>query len=257
MTPDYTQVTEVPGLRVSRENLAMAVTRYGFAAHLAAGGDVLEVGCGRGQGLGWLAQGARRLVGADYTAALLDGARRHYGERIPLVRLTGDALPFRAASFDVVVALEAIYYMPDPAGFARECRRVLRPGGAVLVATVNPAWPDFNPSPLSTRYLTASMLEATLGAAGFAVELSAAFPVRRHTGFERTVSLVKRTAVRLRVMPRTMKGKTLLKRLAFGPLVPYPVELDAALVPEAPRSAVAACETAGFKVIYAVGRVPL
>lgn len=254
MTLDYSPVTETPGLAVTRENLSMAVSRYAFAAKLAAGADVLEVGCGRGQGLGWLAGRARRVVGGDYTAALLSGARRYYGERVPLVRLSGDALPFRPGSFDLVVVLEAIYYLPDAARFAEECRRVLRPGGAVLVCTVNPAWPEFNPSPMSTRYLTAPALADTLVAAGFDVELSAAFPARSGAALERAVSLVKRIAVRWGLVPRTMRGKGMLKRLFLGPLVPYPAELQEELAPAWRQQAIPATDEATrFKVIYAVG----
>ncbi len=256
MTIDFSPVTETPGLAVTRENLSMAVSRYALAAKLAAGADVLEVGCGRGQGLGWMAGTARRVVGGDYTATLLSGARRHYGERVPLVRLSGDALPFRPGSFDLVVVLEAIYYLPDAARFAEECRRVLRPGGTVLVCTVNPAWPDFNPSPMSTRYLTAPALAHTLTAAGFDVELSAAFPAHSGSARERAVSVVKRVAVRCGLVPRTLQGRALLKRLFLGPVVPYPIELQEELAPSWRQHSIPSTDDAsGFKVIYAVGHL--
>lgn len=255
MMVDYSPVTEVPGIEVTRENLAMAVSRYALAATLATDADVLEVGCGGGQGLGWLAGRARRVVGGDYTAGLLSGARGHYGDRVPLVRLDGENLPFREACFDLVVMLEAIYYLPNPGRFARECRRVLRPGGSVLVCTVNPAWADFNPSPLSTRYLAAPELADTLRAAGFEVSLSAAFPWRSKSATERVLSLVKRLAVTFRLVPRTMKRKVLLKRLFLGPLVRYPRELREESAPAALRYPLAATDdTSGFKVIYALGR---
>ena len=253
---DFSTVTEVPGLAVTRENLAMAVSRYSYAASLTEGADVLEVGCGQGQGLGWLVRRSRRVVGGDYTPALLAGARRHYGARVPLVRLDGQALPFRSGSFDVVLLLEAIYYLPDTERCARECRRVLRPGGVVLVCTTNPARADFNPSPLSTGYVTADALAATLEAAGFDVELSAAFPCARASARTAAVTFVKRLAVGLGLIPRTMRNKALLKRIFLGPLVPYPLELDATLAPAAPLSPIGADEASGFKVIYALGRCP-
>lgn len=251
---DFSPVTEVPGIRVTRENLAMAVSRYALAASLADGADVLEVGCGRGQGLRWLADRARRVVGGDFTASLLRGARDS-AAGIPLVRLNAEELPFRDASFDLVLLLEAIYYLPDASRFARECRRVLRPGGVVLVCAANPALADFNPSPFSTRYLTASALGALLESAGFDVELSAAFPGSTGTTIARVRALVKRLAVRLRLMPRTMRGKAWLKRLFLGPLMPYPAELHERLAPVARRHSIASVDdSAAFKVLYAVGR---
>lgn len=257
MTPDFSPVTEVPGLPVTRENLAMAVSRYSFAAALAKGADVLEVGCGSGQGLGWLTRQARRVVGGDYTFGLLAGARDHYGRRVPLVRLDGQALPFRAASFDVVLLLEAIYYLADAPGFARECRRVLRPGGTVLICTTNPGRGDFHASPYSTTYMDARALAAMLRDAGFDVELSAAFPCTDSSPRRRVVGAIKRAAVALDLVPATLRGRALLKRVFLGPLVRYPFELDQAMAPVAPRFPLAARGDAGsFKVIYAVGRCP-
>jgi len=61
MAIDYTTVTEMPGLKASREQLAMLYTRYAFAAKFCDGKDVLEVGCGAGQGLGYLATKARKV----------------------------------------------------------------------------------------------------------------------------------------------------------------------------------------------------
>ena len=110
MDIDYTGVTEVPGSRVTREQLARMYNRYFFAFQFCEGKDVLEVACGAGQGLGLLARRARKLVGGDYTENLIDVAWKHYGGRIPLVRFDAHTLPFREESFDVVIFYEAIYY---------------------------------------------------------------------------------------------------------------------------------------------------
>ena len=67
MRPDYTTVTEIPRGRVTREQLTRMCTRYYFASKFCEGKDVLEVGCGAGQGLGYLARKARRVVGGDCT----------------------------------------------------------------------------------------------------------------------------------------------------------------------------------------------
>ena len=91
---DYTTVTEVPGHRITQEALAMAWTRYAMAGDLSAERQVLEVGCGAGQGLGVLAKRAGFVVGGDYTEGLLRAARLHYGGRIPLVR-TGMRISYR------------------------------------------------------------------------------------------------------------------------------------------------------------------
>jgi SAM-dependent methyltransferase len=237
---------------VSSENLSMAVSRYAFAASLADGADVLEVGCGQGQGLGWLRRRARRVIGGDLTPGLLAGARRHYGGRVPLVGLDAGALPFRSGSFDVVLLLEAVYYLPDVDAFVRECRRVLRPQGRVLVCSTNPARPGFHPSPFSTGYLTAPDVAARLARGGFDVSLSAAFP--RGSGAAGDAAMVL-IAVALGLVPRTLAGRARLKRLLVGRLVTVPLELDESFAPVAPPLPISSTDDAArFKVFYALGR---
>jgi ubiquinone/menaquinone biosynthesis C-methylase UbiE len=252
---DYTCVTETPGDRITREALAMLYTRYAFGASLAAGKDVLEVACGSGGGLGYLARQARRVVGGDVTEGLLRRARTHYNGRVPLLRLDAHALPFAAASFDVIILYEAIYYLASPDAYLEECRRVLRPGGLVLVCTVNKEWPDFNPSPFSVRYYSAVELAGLLGGCGFQPEIYAAFPANHRSVRDHVVSRLKRTAVRLHLVPRSMKGKAWLKQLFLGDLVPAPPEVTEGMAaPESLRPVEGDAPVRGYKVLYAVGR---
>lgn len=252
---DYTTVTEVPGVGASREQLARLYTRYAVAASHSERKDVLEVACGAGAGLGYLAARAARVVGGDYTEDLLRIARRHYGARIPLVRLDAHALPFRSDAFDTVVFYEALYYLDDADQFVREARRILRPSGMLLVCTVNPEWPDFNPSPFSRRYFSARDLRELLARHGFGVDLHAAFPAPRDSARDRLVSLIKRAAVATGAMPRTMRGKQLLKRLFFGSLTPIPAEVRDEMSAAWPLVAIAADGPVGnYKIIFATGR---
>jgi protein-L-isoaspartate O-methyltransferase len=72
---DYSDVTEAHGNQITREALAMMCTRYVFAARLSDGRDVLEVGCGAGQGLGVLRERARRVNRRRlHTRSARDGA---------------------------------------------------------------------------------------------------------------------------------------------------------------------------------------
>ena len=225
-TTDFTTVTEAPGDALRHEALEMLWTRYAFAAEYCRDRHVLEVACGAGQGLGLLARTAARVVGGDCTERLLGFAKQHYGSRIPLVRLDGQQLPFHDATFDVVLLYEAVYYLPEPALFLEECRRVLRPGGRVLLCTANKGLADFNPSPFHRRYFSGAELIDLFRRHRFDPVLLGAFPVAQETTRNRIVSLIKRTAVALHLVPKTMRGKALLKRLFFGPLEAAPAELS-------------------------------
>jgi ubiquinone/menaquinone biosynthesis C-methylase UbiE len=249
---DYTEVTEAPGNRVTAEALEMVYTRYAFAADLARGKDVLELACGAGQGLGLIAGTSKSVVGADYTERLLGMAKRQYGSRVPLVRLDAQVLPFREKSFDVVLLYEAIYYLGDPRAFVAECYRVLRDDGVVVICTVNREWSAFNPSPGSTQYLASHELR-TLLSPSFAVKIYGAFPVTTHGVIGKAVSVLKRLAVRLNLIPKTMKGKELLKRFFLGELKQFPCELLARAAPCTSLSEVKEDNCFQYKVLFAVG----
>ena len=205
-----------------------------------------------------LAKRARRLVAGDYTAALLADARRHYRFGIPLVRLDATSLPFTRASFDVVVLFEALYFLPDVPAFLSDCRRILREGGTLILVTVNPAWVDFHPNHAATRYWLPRDLDQLLRVHGFATQWFGAFPAVRRGLRGRVLGWAKHLAVRFDLLPKTMKGKEWLKRVAFGPLVPFPVEVTEQTGnhrPPVPLSSPEGAGNGGYKVVYAVGRI--
>lgn len=255
-TTDFTTVTETPGARLSKHGMAMLCHRYRTALDHCAGKDVLEVACGAGQGLGYLARQAKRVVGGDCTPHLVQIARQHYKERILVSELDAHHLDLPERSFDVVILFEALYYLASPQKFLQECRRVLRPGGIVLISTINREWEDFNPSPFSTKYHSARELSELLREQRFQPELFGAFPVGGGSLRDAVVSLVKRAAVALHLVPKTMGGKEFLKRIFFGSLIPLPPELGPDMPdyePPAPVPGDAPCPQ--FRVIYAVGRL--
>jgi len=223
---DYSEVTELAGSSISAEQLVRLTHRYRWAAQYCVGKDVVEVACGSGSGLGLLGRVSRSLEAGDYSPPILDLARAHYGERVRLVQLDAQSLPYANTSKDVIILFEAIYYVPDAARFVAECRRVLRPGGQVLVATANCDLWDFNPSPMSYRYYGAAELAALFNGAGFNAQLYGYMPVGRVSLRQRVLRPLKRLAVGLGIMPKTLKGKRMLKRLIFGRLVVMPAELE-------------------------------
>lgn len=225
MGDHFLTVTELAGEDVVPEQIARMTDRYQWASGIGAGHDVLEVACGTGQGLGLLAASARSVTAGDLSPAMVDKARAHYGDRVDLQVLDATDLPFEAGSFDVIIIFEAIYYLPDLSLFLAEARRVLRPGGELLIATANPDLSDFNPSPYSQRYYGSRELAEVVAAAGFSASLFGNTPVDELSARQRLLRHVKRAAVNVGVMPKTMRGKAVLKRLVFGDLVPMPVEL--------------------------------
>ena len=97
-----------------------------------ARGRVLEVGCGTGLGLREFAGRVDRAFGIDPNAASLERARR----RVPgagLAVASAEHLPFADASFDCVISSLVFCSVSDPARGLAEIRRVLEPGGCLLM----------------------------------------------------------------------------------------------------------------------------
>jgi SAM-dependent methyltransferase len=106
-----------------------------------AGGRVLDVGCGTGELVRWLAGAGMVAVGCDISGEMLRGAAAAgspaAGSQADWVRLDPSwrQLPFADGSFDAVTASSVLEYTADPGAVLAECARVLAPGG-VLVCTV-------------------------------------------------------------------------------------------------------------------------
>ncbi|WP_182113399.1 MULTISPECIES: class I SAM-dependent methyltransferase [unclassified Actinotalea] len=124
------------------DRLCIALYERALDGTPLTGRDVLEVGSGRGGGSAWIARRhrPRRTVGLDFSASAVALSRRHRrAAGLSFVRGDAQAMPFPDASFDVVVNVESSHCYPDPSGFVREVRRVLRPGGTFCFADFRPA----------------------------------------------------------------------------------------------------------------------
>lgn len=104
------------------------------------GATVLDVACGTGDLTQAFARaGAGKVIGLDYTPAMLDYARaksaRAGGDSAKIQYVHGDAqeLPYADHSFDIVSIAFGIRNVADPSKAIREFRRVLRPGGRLVI----------------------------------------------------------------------------------------------------------------------------
>lgn len=103
------------------------LARYLFAQERVSG-RVLDVACGAGYGT--------RLLGAVGVDLSKDALRAARNETDRLVCSDALRLPF-GGTFDAVVSFETVEHVADPERFVEECRRVLRPGGVLLMSTPN------------------------------------------------------------------------------------------------------------------------
>jgi len=226
MSTDYVSVTEIAGDEVTHEQIERLCNRYYWAGNYCTGMDVVEAACGTGQGLGYLSKIAKTFEGADYSDEILKIARRHYGNRIILKQFDAQVMPYKDKSKDVILLFEAIYYLPDAEKFIKECSRILRPGGKLLIATANKDLFDFNPSPYSYTYYGVIELKALFHKHGFTTQFWGDTPIDVLSIKQRILRPVKKIVISLGLIPKSMAGKKLLKRLVFGDLLKMPAEIN-------------------------------
>jgi ubiquinone/menaquinone biosynthesis C-methylase UbiE len=104
----------------------------------SAGEKILDAGCGTGIfTTDFLAEGAK-VVGLDISQPMLKAARRKTADYdFSAVRGDMGYLPFKDNSFDKAVSVTALEFIEDGKGAVSELFRVTRPGGWVVVATLN------------------------------------------------------------------------------------------------------------------------
>ena len=157
------------------------VRRRFLLERVAVGERVLDVGCGEGWFASELACAGASVVGIDVAREPLRRARERDPELDLRVVDDDGPWPLDDAGFDVVWAGETIEHVADTTGWLSEVRRVLRPGGRLLLST-----PDhgrlrvlllalsrrafeahFDPRADHLRYYTRAGLTGLLGEFGF------------------------------------------------------------------------------------------
>jgi ubiquinone/menaquinone biosynthesis C-methylase UbiE len=141
---------------------------------------ILDLGCGDGSHFPVLARGGS-VVGMDTSLELI---RLAAGGLV--VAAEGEHMPFREGAFDLVYISHVLHHAADPLAVMSEVRRVLRPGGAMLVIETcedNPLmrlarnlWPRWESVPVRSRFRYATLV-ADIRRSGFEVRATEQFNV--------------------------------------------------------------------------------
>jgi 2-polyprenyl-6-hydroxyphenyl methylase/3-demethylubiquinone-9 3-methyltransferase len=121
------------------------------------GARVVDVGCGGGLLAEALARRGAQVTAIDLSAAMIDVARLHAegaGLTIDYRQQPAEALAVEAgATFEVVTCMEMLEHVPDPAIMLRSLAALLRPGGDLVVSTLNRTPKAFAVAIVGAEYL--------------------------------------------------------------------------------------------------------
>lgn len=176
---DYDTLSATYHARYAVNPLAGVGTHLCTVARQHAHAPMLEVGCGSGHWLNQLAEVRTPVFGLDASAGMLAEARtRPHAAHCALTLGHGCVLPFASKTFGLVVVVNALHHFGNTPAFLREAWRVLRPGGALFISSMDPhnphtRWslydyfPATRPHDLARFASAGALLDASI-AAGFA-----------------------------------------------------------------------------------------
>jgi SAM-dependent methyltransferase len=132
--PERFDPERMGGTLIAAEHLV----RYWWARQGAEGADVLDAACGVGFGTELLAEaGARSVTGIDLSDEAVEVARRRCGSRARVEKADVRELPLEDDSVDLAVCFETIEHVTEPERAIAELRRLLRPGGTLVISSPN------------------------------------------------------------------------------------------------------------------------
>ena len=115
----------------------MHLATYRFAEAHTRDRRVLDYGCGSGYGSALIAESASSVTGVDVAEDAIEYARTHFvRSNLAFEHIAPDAaLPVADASFDTVLSFQVLEHLADPSHYLSQIRRVLAPGGRLVLAT--------------------------------------------------------------------------------------------------------------------------
>jgi ubiquinone/menaquinone biosynthesis C-methylase UbiE/peptidoglycan hydrolase CwlO-like protein len=127
--------------------------RYALALDLVRGKSVLDIASGEGYGSAYLSQVANSVIGVDIDRECINFSRKKYGSISNLEFVVGscDAIPLASESIDIVVSFETIEHHDNHDEMMQEIKRVLKPGGVLVISAPNRLTYSENPKSASAN----------------------------------------------------------------------------------------------------------
>jgi 2-polyprenyl-6-hydroxyphenyl methylase/3-demethylubiquinone-9 3-methyltransferase len=139
-----------------REQLTARFGRDPFARAPYHGLAILDIGCGGGLLSEPMARLGAAVTGIDPSDRNIGTARLHaaeHGLAIDYRVATAEALALEPVRFDVILNMEVIEHVNDPSAFVATCASLLKPGGFMVVSTINRTLASFGLAIIGAEYV--------------------------------------------------------------------------------------------------------
>lgn len=148
------------------------------------GQRVLDVGCGGGILSEAMQQQGAFVTGIDAGDSAINSARHHAESNHLAIEYQCVAIEdFEAEAFDVITCMEMLEHVSDPALIIEHCARLLKPGGVLLLSTINRTWKAFAAAIVGAEYLLGLLPRQTHDYQKF-IRPSELAALVRHAGLE-------------------------------------------------------------------------
>ena len=157
------KTTEITSAEIASDNPVhqRLLFPYVEAAGMVSG-NVLEIGCGWGRGLELLTKAADHYTGIDKNRELINALSAEYRNATFVAANIPPLSTLASNTFDYIVTFQVIEHIQNDDLFIREAHRVLKPGGKLLLTTVNRAF-SLTRNPWHVREYDANGLQALMG----------------------------------------------------------------------------------------------
>lgn len=129
-----------PRIEFARDEICRRLERKVEGMRPLAGLKILDIGCGGGLLCEPLARMGASVTGVDPADASIAAAKMHaeqQGLAIDYRAVEAETLVAEGRTFDAVLCLEVVEHVPDPAAFVKTCAALVRPGGVLILSTIN------------------------------------------------------------------------------------------------------------------------
>ena len=165
-----------------RDRICGHLGRDPLGARPLAGLSAVDVGCGGGLLCEPLARLGAAIVGIDLAPTSVQAAAEHAragGLSIDYRVAAAEDLVAERAQFDLVCAMEVVEHVADPAEFLAACAALVRPGGGLVLATLNRTFRAFALGIVAAEYVLGWLPRGTHSWSRFVRPSEAARPLRR------------------------------------------------------------------------------